>query len=277
MMIDDVFQNYSPKAWLAKAAQIFSEPSEPAKPKQRQSRTRAAAAAIAVTLSLTAIGPAWSSAGLRSPVHAESPVIGYSRVDSHIGIHFVPDRGVSISDSSVGSMLISRFQSAPIGTDLRQFFAADSPFSVGMDARVPAPPQLMPRSELSANEIIALSKEARTAIGPSGVTRLHQFAVLKPGWDSGDGERLNPESVRSFSKFMAMTKICPAGTCIFMSHAGSVIINWHQPQGKLVELEFGPNELQYFFEQVGTEGTVDYSPRAIYALISSLPATATSQ
>jgi hypothetical protein len=44
-----------------------------------------------------------------------------------------------------------------------------------------------------------------------------------------------------------------------MSRAGNVIINWHQPAGQLVELEFGRSHIEYYLESSGEEGEIAFN------------------
>ena len=99
-----------------------------------------------------------------------------------------------------------------------------------------------------AVDSIGISASAEAAIGWSGVTRLTGFRRLAPGWDGGDSRTLDVHSLKRLSEFFSRFQLQSRDIAIFMSHAGNVVINWHDLRGGLVEIEFFPSRMEYFVE-----------------------------
>lgn len=98
-----------------------------------------------------------------------------------------------------------------------------------------------------------LSEAARLALGEDGVERMERFAKLRANWDAQGARTLNDDSVAAFSQFFRDTGLRPDGLAVFMSQQGNVTVNWLDHDA-LVELEFAPVGVRYYFERTGAEG-----------------------
>lgn len=101
-----------------------------------------------------------------------------------------------------------------------------------------------------------IGEAARTVIGDVGVNRLENFFNLQAGWDGPKSRPISLESVEVLSRFFAETGLQPKEVGVFMSAQGNVVVNWLDREGKLIELEFLPSAVEYFFERTGEEGNV---------------------
>lgn len=97
---------------------------------------------------------------------------------------------------------------------------------------------------------------AAVAIGSRGVDRLLGFKSLAPGWDGEDSHALSLQSLQRFSEFFSASQLTSLGVAVFMSHAGNVVINWHDGKGRLIEIEFFPKKIEYFVESSALDDSV---------------------
>ena len=101
-----------------------------------------------------------------------------------------------------------------------------------------------------------ISDAAKAAIGAAGLKRLENFFRLQAGWDGKASKPIELNSIALFSSFFAETGLRPHQLGLFMSARGNVVVNWHDQDRHLVELEFHASGVDYFIESSGEEGTV---------------------
>ena len=123
---------------------------------------------------------------------------------------------------------------------------------------------------LQNDESTLLSGAAMAAIGATGLKRLKDFFDLQAGWDGRASKPISLQSVDVFSRFFEDTGLRPERLGIFMSSQGNVVVNWPDPGGELIELEFQPAGIEYFFERSDEEGFVPRSDLGFSMLHSKL-------
>lgn len=89
--------------------------------------------------------------------------------------------------------------------------------------------------------------------------RFHYFRQVFSGpWGrSGEGRPLSPRAVEAFFSFLEDVAI-PADRkpSLFLTDDGHLELCWEDAEGKAVQLEFGPNETEIYFESDETEQMV---------------------
>lgn len=99
-----------------------------------------------------------------------------------------------------------------------------------------------------STDLIGVNPNVVSVIGANGVERLATFARLSPGWDGKDSRSLSTHSLKRLSEFCSRFDLKTRDIATFMSHAGNVVINWHDAQGGLVEMEFLPTSIECYVE-----------------------------
>jgi hypothetical protein len=101
-----------------------------------------------------------------------------------------------------------------------------------------------------------ISDAARGAVGTAGLKRLENFFRLQGGWDGQASKPIDLTSVEVFSHFVSQSGLRPDQLGVYMSAQGNVVVNWPDHGGRLIELEFHSNGVDYFVERSGEEDTV---------------------
>lgn len=104
----------------------------------------------------------------------------------------------------------------------------------------------------SAREAVLLSK-----LGPRGWGRIHEFMHhYGPGW--GNGNRpLSPRALAALCGFLAGFSF-PVGITpsVFLTDDGHLELCWEDSVGAAIQLEFGPERVEYYVESRGLEGAI---------------------
>ena len=108
------------------------------------------------------------------------------------------------------------------------------------------------------------------ALGEFGVERLNTFRTLDEGWDGQHARSLDLESLRRLSSFFSATGLAPAGLAIFMTPEGFLVVNWHDAENRLVELEFLNDAIAYYLEGTEEEGYVPAGDAGAARLLRNL-------
>lgn len=105
-----------------------------------------------------------------------------------------------------------------------------------------------PRATYIDERLVDLELQANTyaVLDDNERRRLEAFRALRRGWDFGSGERLNPDSLRSFDRFFAPGGFVPSEMSVFMSSDGNIVANWIDIHGVTIELEFLKDRISYF-------------------------------
>jgi len=102
-----------------------------------------------------------------------------------------------------------------------------------------------------------LTPDLYTLVGELGRSRIELFRQTPAGWDHGQGEVLNLESLRKANEFACGMRYC-MDVSVYMSTEGNLVLTWHDPvstqrgDGRIVELEFG-DVVKVFIEDTGQE------------------------
>ena len=92
-------------------------------------------------------------------------------------------------------------------------------------------------------------------LGENGVDRVREFKTYKDGWDSGKGAALNGKSEDNLRSFLrSRGEEFPTRPSVFLTRAGNLRLSWENRDGNGIELEFFPNEIEYFLESSEEEG-----------------------
>jgi len=95
-------------------------------------------------------------------------------------------------------------------------------------------------------------------LGDNGVKRLKIFQNSKAGWDNGRGMILKDTSLQMLSSFSHHFSNAQAkNVSLFMTEDGYLSILQRDKDGKVIELEFHEDSIEYYFEGNGEEGEVD--------------------
>lgn len=115
-----------------------------------------------------------------------------------------------------------------------------------------------------------ISDAAKAAVGHAGLNRLQTFFQLQAGWDGPSSRPLDLSSIETFSDFFSRTRLQPEGLGVFMSAQGNLVVNWPDPDNKLIELEFHSSGIDYYAEHSGEEGTVVRDEVGVNELLGKL-------
>lgn len=147
---------------------------------------------------------------------------------------------------------------------------ADPGFS-GIDSRRNLNPPDWPTIDIKA--ILRLNRELNQSavrlIGKNGLDRFRLFRQFPEGWDSGTGTPLLEQSVKAFELFAAQfSKQMKNEPSLFLTRSGHLQLGWEDKAGQTIELEFYPDNIEYFIEALDDEGAISLDD--ISALIDKL-------
>jgi hypothetical protein len=109
-----------------------------------------------------------------------------------------------------------------------------------------------PPSETEREELL-LSK-----LGPRGWGRLYHFRYYySAGWGDGTGKPLSPRALEAFYRFLEPAQF-PQGTLpsVFLTDEGNLELCWEDRDGKAVDIEFRPTDIEFYSEAQDVEGSV---------------------
>lgn len=117
-----------------------------------------------------------------------------------------------------------------------------------------------------------LSKKVAKILGSSGVQRFEEFKMYHSGWDHGYGKSLSYKSVAVMESFLSMLSILDTEPSIFFTREGNLQLGWEDKEGKVIELEFFPDRIEYYLEgrSLESEVPVDASGSCFNKLIKEL-------
>jgi len=87
-------------------------------------------------------------------------------------------------------------------------------------------------------------------LGAKGWGRLHHFRhYYSPGWGVGTGRPLSPRALEAFYRFLEAARF-PQGAApsVFLTDEGNIELCWEDKEGKAVEVEFRPSEVEFYIE-----------------------------
>jgi len=98
-------------------------------------------------------------------------------------------------------------------------------------------------------------------LGPKGWGRVHHFRhYYSAGWGDGSGKPLSPRALETFYRFLESARF-PEGSMpsVFLTDEGCVEVCWEDFEGKAVQVEFKPAEIEFFIEAQQLEGSAPAS------------------
>lgn len=108
-----------------------------------------------------------------------------------------------------------------------------------------------------------LNQSAVRLVGKNGLDRFQLFRHFPKGWDSGNGEPLSEQSIKTFE--MYATQYSDPVKCqpsLFLTRMGHLQLGWEDKEGKRIELEFYSDKVEYFIEALDDEGEVSLNDLA---------------
>lgn len=114
-----------------------------------------------------------------------------------------------------------------------------------------------------------LSGASRGILGELGMRRFNDFWNQKEGWyPGGEGKQLSRSAVRYFNNFSAFLEAVPFPVNIFMGLEGSLEITWRNAEGKLFDVEFFDDRIEYYFEATTEEDCI--KPALVKTLVEKI-------
>jgi hypothetical protein len=104
----------------------------------------------------------------------------------------------------------------------------------------------------SEREELLLSK-----LGPKGWGRLYHFRYYySAGWGDGTGKPLSPRALEAFYRFLEAAHFPQGATpSVFLTDEGNIEVCWEDQDGRAVEIEFRPTEIEYYVEAKELQGS----------------------
>ncbi len=102
-----------------------------------------------------------------------------------------------------------------------------------------------------------LGETAGNILGENGVRRFGEFVRYERGWDLGRGEPLSSRSVAFVNAFLnRLPELGAFRPSLFLTHEGNLQLGWEDREGNAIEIEFGPDRVEYYLEGLGEERTI---------------------
>jgi hypothetical protein len=94
-------------------------------------------------------------------------------------------------------------------------------------------------------------------LGRQGLQRIQQFRTYGPGWDFGGGVPMSEAAYRLMCRFLPSLSL-PEGVrpSVFLTSEGHLELSWERGNGASVQVEFGPDLINYFDGETGMEQQV---------------------
>lgn len=109
----------------------------------------------------------------------------------------------------------------------------------------------------SVSSLCGPTRRIENVLGTNGLERILAFKKLARGWDCGRGEPLSVASLSSLEILLAANEqLSDAHPSVFLTTLGNVQIEWSDSRGRAYEIECFANRYEYYFESLGTEGSV---------------------
>jgi hypothetical protein len=92
-------------------------------------------------------------------------------------------------------------------------------------------------------------------LGRHGFERIQQFRDYLPGWDFGYGQPMSELGLGRLCVFLDHVKL-PEGKrpSVFLNPTGTLELAWEDLEGRKMQAEFGPTNIEYYREDTGIEG-----------------------
>ena len=104
----------------------------------------------------------------------------------------------------------------------------------------------------------SLSEQTKRIVGENGVDRFEEFRAYPDGWDYGRGRHLSTRSVRLMNSFLdRLPELAEEEPSLFLTHQGNLALGLEDAQGNAVELEFFSDRIEYYFEALNEEGSLE--------------------
>ncbi|SRR6266481_6273239 len=102
-----------------------------------------------------------------------------------------------------------------------------------------------------------LGEKAANILGENGIRRFGEFVRYERGWDLGRGEPLSSRSVAFVNAFLnKLPELGEFRPSLFLTHEGNLQLGWEDREGNAIEIEFGPDRVEYYLEGLGEERTI---------------------
>lgn len=98
-------------------------------------------------------------------------------------------------------------------------------------------------------------------LGAKGWGRLHHFRhYYSGGWGDGSGKPLSPRALETFYRFLESATF-PENSepSLFLTDAGCIELCWEDLSGKAVQVEFKPDEIEFYLEARQIEDSIPNS------------------
>lgn len=148
--------------------------------------------------------------------------------------------------------------------------------SHSMDVRYLSPHRAIDSIEWKALDrellkgISSLSTEAQQSLSEYNVARLATFAEYPDGWAGGEGQALSPLSLAVLDSFLQHYSHFATEPSLFLTRHGTLELAWETQEGRAINLEFLPNEIEYFVATDGEEGVIQATRSDISTLKEKL-------
>jgi hypothetical protein len=98
-------------------------------------------------------------------------------------------------------------------------------------------------------------------LGAKGWGRLHHFRhYYSAGWGDGSGKPLSPRALETFYRFLESARFSSGSMpSVFLTDEGCIEICWEDSDGKAVQVEFTPAEIEFYVEARQFEDSVPAS------------------
>jgi hypothetical protein len=102
-----------------------------------------------------------------------------------------------------------------------------------------------------------LGETAGNILGENGIRRFGEFVRYERGWDLGSGEPLSSRSVAFVNAFLnRLPELGAFRPSLFLTHEGNLQLGWEDREGNTIEIEFGPDKVEYYLQGSGEERTI---------------------
>lgn len=94
-------------------------------------------------------------------------------------------------------------------------------------------------------------------LGPHGLQRIQTFRDYNSGWDFGRGLPMSEIAYGSLCQFLRQIDLPPTKRpSVFLTAIGNLELAWENQAGSKIQAEFSPENIEFYNEHTGAEGTV---------------------
>ena len=131
-----------------------------------------------------------------------------------------------------------------------------------------------PSSVLTTGEIFrstdSLSKKAERILGLNGMSRFNEFRRYPKGWDEGKGKELSTRSTAVLEAFLQAFGDFNDQPSLFFTRDGNLQMGWEDKAGHAIEIEFFPERVEYYIEQLEEEDSSAIDRKSLIELVHKL-------